>query len=89
MQVNASHILVQTLTEATELQNKINAGEDFAALARTYSKCPSRANGGNLGFFGKGQMVKAFEDAAFATAVGEVSNPVQTQFGYHLIKRLG
>lgn len=88
MQVNASHILVKTLTEATELQNKISTGEDFGALARAYSKCPSGSNGGNLGFFGKGQMVKPFEDAAFATEIGAVSAPVQTQFGYHLIKRL-
>jgi peptidyl-prolyl cis-trans isomerase C len=88
MKINAAHILVKTLAEATELQTKVASGEDFATLARAHSTCPSGKDGGNLGFFGKGAMVKPFEDAAFATEVGNVSAPVQTQFGYHLIKRL-
>lgn len=88
MKINAAHILVATLAEAVDLKEKIKNGADFHALAMTTSKCPSRNDGGRLGFFGKGQMVKPFEDAAFATPVGEVSEPVQTQFGYHLIKRL-
>ena len=89
MKINAAHILVKTLAEATELQTQLAAGADFGQLAATYSTCPSgKGGGGNLGFFGKGAMVKPFEDAAFATPVGEVSEPVQTQFGYHLIRRL-
>lgn len=87
MQINAAHILVTTLDEVNALKKQIDEGADFNQLAITYSKCPSGKAGGNLGFFGKGQMVKSFEDAAFAMKVGEVSNPVQTQFGYHLIKR--
>lgn len=85
--VTASHILVPTLAEAVNLQEQVKAGGDFAALAGQHSKCPSGRNGGNLGAFGRGQMVKPFEDAAFALPVGETSGPVQTQFGYHLIKR--
>lgn len=88
MKINAAHILVETAQQASELKTQIDAGADFAQMARAFSKCPSAQTGGNLGFFGKGQMVKPFEDAAYATEPGKVSNPVQTQFGYHLIKRL-
>lgn len=88
MKINAAHILVPTLKEASELLVRLQAGEDFSNLARQFSKCPSGRDGGGLGFFGRGQMVKEFEDAAFATDVGSVSMPVQTQFGVHLIKRL-
>lgn len=88
MKINAAHILVPTLAEAESLQARIASGEDFGMLARQYSKCSSGADGGNLGFFGKSMMVKPFEDAAFSTAVGTVCAPVQTQFGFHLIKRL-
>ena len=87
MQVKASHILVPTLTEAQALHNKISAGEDFAELAKNTSSCPSGRNGGDLGMFGPGQMVKPFEDAAFGLDVGGLSEPVQTQFGFHIIKR--
>jgi len=86
--INAAHILVKTDSQAHILKEQLKNGADFAALARTNSSCPSAANGGNLGFFGRGQMVKPFEDAAYDTPVGEVSDIVQTQFGYHLIKRL-
>ena len=85
--VSASHILVPTLNEAVEVKNKLNEGQDFAALARKMSKCPSGQNGGSLGTFGRGQMVKPFEDATFALPVGTISEPVQTQFGYHIIQR--
>lgn len=89
MKIKASHILVPTLQEATNLKAQIDGGADFAMLAQQHSKCPSGKNGGNLGEFGPGQMVKSFDDAARATPVGSVSDPVQTQFGYHLIKRTG
>jgi len=86
-QIAAKHILVDTLTEATELQQKLSEGSSFDQLAQQYSKCPSGRNGGNLGVFGKGMMVKSFEDASFALDVGQTSEPVQTQFGYHIIQR--
>jgi peptidyl-prolyl cis-trans isomerase C len=85
--MRASHILVPTLNEAVSLKNQISEGADFAQLAQQHSKCPSGRSGGDLGEFGPGQMVKPFEDATVSTAVGNVSDPVQTQFGYHLIKR--
>ena len=87
MQVKASHILVQTLTEAQAIHNKLSAGENFEDLARNNSSCPSGRNGGDLGMFGRGMMVKPFEDATFALEVGQLSEPVETQFGFHVIKR--
>ena len=83
--VCANHILVPTEMDAIKLKSQINSFEDFKHYARMYSSCPSGRQGGNLGCFGKGMMVKPFEDAAFNGEVGEVSNPVKTQFGYHLI----
>lgn len=88
MYVNASHILVGSLTEAQAIQNKLSAGAVFEDLAKEASTCPSGRNGGALGEFGRGQMVKPFEDAAFALAVGSISEPVQTQFGWHIIRRI-
>jgi peptidyl-prolyl cis-trans isomerase C len=87
--MRASHILVPTLAEAVDLKEKISAGEDFAAVARSFSKCPSGQAGGELGEFGPGMMVKPFEDATVALPIGHISGPVQTQFGYHLIHRTG
>ena len=86
--VNASHILVDSEDKANELLAKINSGEiSFEDAAMENSSCPSKANGGNLGDFGKGQMVPEFDEAVFAMEVGEISkSPVKTQFGYHLIK---
>ena len=86
--VNASHILVDSEEKALELLAKINAGEiSFEDAARENSTCPSGQNGGNLGDFGKGQMVPEFDSAVFAMEVGEISAaPIKTQFGYHLIK---
>lgn len=83
--VKASHLLVKTEAEALKLKEEIAAGKDFAQAAMEVSLCPSGQNGGDLGYFTKGQMVKEFEDAAFSMEVGEVSNPIKTQFGYHLI----
>jgi len=96
-QVRASHILIivedqnndqqkqEALEKIKNIQQKLQDGEDFAALAREYSEGPSSAQGGDLGFFQRGQMVKPFEEAAFAMEAGEVSDIVETTFGYHLI----
>ena len=84
--VKASHILVPTEAKANALKNMLDEGEDFAYLARQYSLCPSKGVGGDLGYFKRGQMVKEFETAAFNLPIGEVSAPVQTQFGWHIIK---
>ena len=84
--VKASHILVQTEEEALKLKDEIVNGKDFAQAAKEASLCPSKANGGDLGYFRRGQMVKEFEDAVFSMEIGQISNPVKTQFGYHLIK---
>ena len=75
------------LLEAINLKNQISEGADFALLAQQKSRCPSGQRGGDLGAFGPGQMVKPFEDAVIATPLGTVSDPVETQFGFHLIKR--
>ena len=87
-QVRAEHILVKTAVQAQEIKKAIDDGGSFEYYAKTYSLCPSGQRGGDLGYFGKGQMVPEFERAAFATPVGEVSKPVFTQFGWHLIKVL-
>ncbi len=85
--VNADHILVDSEEKANEILAKINAGEiSFGDAAREYSSCPSRERGGNLGDFGRGQMVPEFDTAVFEMAEGEVRGPIKTQFGYHLIK---
>jgi peptidyl-prolyl cis-trans isomerase C len=86
--MKASHILVATKEQAESILAEANA-LNFASLAQQHSSCPSKARGGDLGDFGPGQMVKPFEDATVATPVGEISQPVQTQFGYHLIHRTG
>ena len=83
--VCANHILVQTEMDAIKLKSQLNDFDDFKHYARMYSACPSGQHGGDLGCFGKGQMVKPFEDAAFNGKIGEVSDPIKTQFGYHLI----
>ena len=100
--VRASHILIsykgtpvetatrtkdEALKLAQDLLARARKGESFEQLAATYSDCPSSEAGGDLGFFGKGRMVKPFEDAAFGLKPGQISDVVETQFGYHVIKR--
>ena len=86
-EVSARHILVETEDKAKELKEKIKGGADFAQLAKENSKDPgSKEDGGSLGYFGHGQMVPEFEDVVFKLKKGEVSDPVKTQFGWHLIK---
>lgn len=85
--VSARHILVKTLEEAVDIKSQAKDEESFAKLAVMHSTCPSGKQGGNLGMFGRGQMVKPFEDATYSLSVGQISEPVQTQFGYHLIFR--
>ena len=84
---NAKHILVDSEEKANDILGKINAGDvSFEDAAKEHSTCPSKNNGGDLGTFGRGQMVPEFEEAVFNMNNGEVSGPVKTQFGYHLIK---
>jgi foldase protein PrsA len=85
--IKASHILVDDEKTANEIKAKLDKGEDFAKLAKEYSKDPGSAqNGGDLGWFSSGEMVKEFEDAAYALKVGEISKPVKSEYGYHIIK---
>jgi len=101
-QVQASHILLmyegsarssatrtkeEAQAEIEALAQRIQGGEDFGAIAAEVSDCPSGARGGDLGSFGRGQMVREFEDTAFALGVGETSGVVETDFGFHLIQR--
>ena len=85
-QIEASHILVENEESANKVKEKLEAGEDFAELAKEYSTDPSNAeNGGKLGYFSKGTMVEEFENIAFSMKVGEISAPVKTDYGYHII----
>jgi peptidyl-prolyl cis-trans isomerase C len=86
--VRCAHILVKTQTEAKAIQDRLAKGESFSEIAKQVSQCPSGKKGGDLGKFGRGQMVKEFEVCAFKLEKGENSAPVKTQFGYHIIKRL-
>lgn len=79
--------MVSTESEAKDILQKINDGSiSFEEAAKKWSNCPSKNNGGDLGYFGRGMMVKEFEDVAFSTEKGAISAPVKTQFGWHLIK---
>ena len=84
--VNAQHILVKSEDQAKEILNLIQQGKSFEDLARTKSSCPSGKKGGNLGWFSHGQMVREFQKAAFSLKKGQISQPVKTQFGWHIIK---
>ncbi len=86
-EVRASHILVKTRPEAVKIKKEIEKGDiTFEDAAREYSLCPSGQNGGDLGFFNRKQMVQQFSDAAFDLKVGQISDPVGTKFGWHIIK---
>lgn len=85
-EVRVRHILVETKAEAEKILAELEQGRNFGALAQQYSLGPSRVQGGDLGYFTRGQMVEAFENAAFALEVGEVSKPVKTQFGWHVLR---
>lgn len=82
----ARHILVDSEAKCNELKAQIEAGADFAEIAKQYSDCPSGNRGGDLGEFGRGQMVKEFDEAVFTGEVGKVLGPIKTQFGYHLLE---
>ena len=85
-QASARHILVETQEQCEDLKKQIEGGADFAELAQQHSKCPSGQQGGDLGTFSPGQMVKEFDEVVFSAPVGEVQGPVQTQFGFHLVE---
>lgn len=87
--VRASHILVSNARDAEGIMIRISKGEDFAELAKRFSKCPSKAKGGDLGWFGKGDMVPEFEKACFNGKEGQIVGPVKTEFGFHIIKITG
>jgi peptidyl-prolyl cis-trans isomerase C len=82
----ARHILVADQATCNDLKTRIEGGEDFALVARQYSECPSGQQGGDLGEFSPGMMVKEFDTVVFSADVGKVHGPVKTQFGYHLIE---
>ena len=85
--IKCSHILVDKHSEALQLLDEIKKGKKFGSAAREISKCPSRKKDGSLGYFTKGMMVKEFYQVAFKLQIGEISEPVKTEFGYHIIKR--
>ena len=87
--VKCSHSLVEKQSQALEILEEIKKGKKFGAAAKEISTCPSSKKEGDLGYFTKGMMVKEFEDIAFKLQIGEISEPVKTEFGYHIIKRLG
>lgn len=89
MEWRASHILVKDRALAQQLLVRIKQGANFESLAREFSTCPSKSSGGDLGWFGPGKMVPAFEHACKGIGVGSISDIVQTQFGYHIIKLTG
>ncbi len=89
MEMRASHILVKERKLAEDLLKRIKSGADFSALARDFSTCPSKSKGGDLGWFGEGAMVAPFEQAVKRLSVGGISQVVQTQFGFHIIKKTG
>lgn len=89
MQFRASHILVKDKALAMKIAQEAKEGGNFATLARKYSTCPSKSKGGDLGWFGPGQMVSAFENAVKKLSHNKISDPIKTQFGFHIIKKTG
>lgn len=85
-QAAARHILVSTEEQCNQLKQQIADGADFAELAKQYSSCPSGRDGGALGVFSPGQMVREFDEVVFSAPIGVVQGPVKTQFGYHLVE---
>ena len=83
---SARHILVSTEQECQELKERINSGEKFEDIAKAHSLCPSKADGGDLGEFSPGMMVKEFDDVVFVKDLGVVHGPIKTQFGFHLVE---
>jgi parvulin-like peptidyl-prolyl isomerase len=86
--VHCAHILVKTQSEANAVQERLKKGEKFGKIAKELSLCPSKKRGGDLGTFGRGRMVKGFEEVAFTLQKGQISPITRTKFGYHIIKRL-
>ncbi len=86
VRASARHILVDDEAKCLELKAQIEAGSDFAEIAKEYSNCPSRMQGGALGTFGPGQMVKEFDDVVFSAELNTLQGPIKTQFGYHLVE---
>jgi peptidyl-prolyl cis-trans isomerase C len=86
--VHCAHILVRTEQEAKDILKQLQMGGNFSRMAAEKSLCPSGKKGGDLGTFGRGRMVREFETAAFTLQKGQLSAPVKTQFGWHIIKRL-
>ena len=84
----ARHILVKTREEAEKLKQQLAEGADFSKLAQKFSQCPSKKNGGSLGEFSKGDMVKAFDDVVFKKEILNIHGPIKTRFGYHIIQIL-
>ena len=85
-QASARHLLVATEEQCNDIKKQIEEGADFAAMAGQHSSCPSKAQGGDLGSFGPGQMVPEFDKVVFSAPVNTVQGPVQTQFGFHLLE---
>ena len=87
-EIHCAHILVKTEKEAQAVIERLENGEKFANIAKDISLCPSAKRGGDLGTFGRGKMVREFEQAAFALQKGQISSIVKTKFGYHIVRRL-
>ena len=83
---SARHLLVDTEAQCNDIKKQIEQGADFAEMAKQHSSCPSKAQGGDLGTFGPGQMVPEFDKVVFSAPLNTVQGPVQTQFGFHLLE---